>query len=203
MRKLIKKKSWRFPSETRLSIMRTAARNEIRADLNVFYDLTGISNQELPYNTPARDLFNSSWEDLKRRPRNRGISLIFSVPIWDWGVNKAEMTSARASLQISEMAMEEEKKDVVNSIRSVVRQVKMAENRLEVLEKNQEVAQKSYDISLERFNNGEITSQELLIDSDRLTSAKMSYLGAYISYKLAVADLKRKTFWDFENDLPI
>ena len=75
---------------------------------------------------------------------------------------------------------------------------KEAENRLEVLKKNQEVAQRVFDISLQRFNNGDITSQELALDRNRLTQAKFSFLNAYIDYKLALADLKRKTMWDFE-----
>ena len=51
---------------------------------------------------------------------------------------------------------------------------------------------------LERFNNGDITSTVLADNRDRFTSAKTAYLGAYIEYKLAIADLKRKTLYDFE-----
>jgi len=101
------------------------------------------------------------------------------------------------------MQMEEEKKTIINSIRDAVRQVQSAENSLEILQKRQEIAQRTYDISLERFNNGDITSQELANNSNRLSSAKMAYLGAYITYKLAVEDLKRKTLWDFEKNLPV
>ena len=71
------------------------------------------------------------------------------------------------------------------------------------MQKSQDVAQRVYDISLERFSNGEITSQDLAIDNDKLSNAKMSFLSAYISYKLAVADIKRKTLYDFENDRPL
>ena len=48
-------------------------------------------------------------------------------------------------------------------------------------------------------NNGDITSQELALNRDRLTDAKTSYLNAYIDYRLAIADLKRKTLMDFES----
>jgi len=89
---------------------------------------------------------------------------------------------------------------VVNSIRDAVRQVGAAETRLDILTKRQNIAQRTYDISLERFNNGDISSQELANNNDRLTSAKMAFLSAYISYKLAVEDLKRKTLWDFEKN---
>jgi outer membrane protein len=123
-----------------------------------------------------------------------------SVPIWDWGVNSAEVAGAKASLRNAELRLGEETKTVERSIRDVVRSVREAENRLKVMQKGQGVAQRSYDISLERFNNGDITSTDLALDRNRLTSAKMAYLNAYIIYQLSVADLKRKTLWDFERN---
>ncbi|MFC1573657.1 TolC family protein [Candidatus Latescibacterota bacterium] len=187
----------------RLSLVEVDSRSEITANLRAFYDLTGISDPYLPYSTSSMNLFDSSWDDLQRRPRNRGVTLTFNVPIWDWGVNKAEVASSKASLKRTELFLDEQHKMVENSIRDVVRRVKEAERRLVVLQKSQEVANRSYVISLERFNNGEISSQELALDNNRLTSAKMNYLGAFINFKLAMADLKRKTFWDFENNRAI
>ena len=99
--------------------------------------------------------------------------------------------------------LEEEKKAIINSIHDAVRRVRTAESRLQVLQKSQDVAQRAYDISLERFSNGEITSQDLALDTNRLSSSRLSYLSAYISYKLAVANLKRQTLWDFENNIPV
>ena len=187
----------------RLSIKEIDARNEVSANLSAYYDLSGRSEPTLPFDSGTRDLFDSSWDDLERRPANRGVTLTFSVPIWDWGVNKAEVASAKASLRRIELQQEEERRTIVNSIRDAVRRVQTAEIRLEVLQKSQDVAQRAYDISLERFDNGEITSQDLALDNDKLSSAKMAFLGAYISFKLAVEDLKRKTHWDFEKDEPV
>ncbi len=183
-----------------LSIREIDARSEISANLSAYFDLTGRSDPNLPYGSGTRKLFDSSWDDLERRPGNRGVTLTFNIPVWDWGVNKAEVASAKANLRRIELREEEEKKAIINSIHDAVRRVRTAESRLQVLEKSQDVAQRVYDISLERFGNGEITSQDLAIDNDKLSNAKMSFLSAYISYKLAVADLKRKTLWDFEND---
>ncbi len=61
-----------------------------------------------------------------------------------------------------------------------------------------ELAGKSLDISLQRFDNGDITSQELALDRDRLTQARMAYLDAFIGFQLAGADLRRQTLYDFE-----
>jgi len=186
-----------------INLTQVDADREISAELNAYYDFTGRSDSDLAYNTGTADLFNSSWDDLERRPANRGVTFTVDIPIWDWGVNKAEVESAKASLRRNELQVEEERKDIVNSVKEAVRQVKTAESRLQVLERSQEVAQKTYDISLERFSNGVITSLDLAQDNRSLSSAKLQYLSAYISYKLAVADLKRKTLYDFETDKPL
>ena len=60
------------------------------------------------------------------------------------------------------------------------------------------MALRGYEISRTRFDNGDITSQDLALDRDRLTRARQDYLNAYISYQLSVADLKRNTLYDWE-----
>jgi hypothetical protein len=51
-----------------------------------------------------------------------------------------------------------------------------------------------------RFENGDISNQELTMEQERLATIQLEYLDAYINYQLAVNDLKRKTMWDFENN---
>ncbi|NTV03412.1 TolC family protein, partial [bacterium] len=70
--------------------------------------------------------------------------------------------------------------------------------RLDVLARSVEVATRGLDISRQRFDNGDITSQELALDRSRLTQASLAYLDAFIQYQLAGADLRRQTLWDFE-----
>ena len=183
---------------SKLSIKEIDAQSEVKANFSAYYDLTGRSDPDLMYNTGSRDLFDSSIDDLERRPGNRGVTFTVDIPIWDWGVNKSEVASAKAELRRAELQKDEGRKDIITSIRDAVRQLKSTENRLKVLEKSQVVAQRTYDISLERFNNGEITSLDLAQDNKSLSSTKMSYLSSYIQYRLAVADLKRKTLYDFE-----
>ena len=56
-----------------------------------------------------------------------------------------------------------------------------------------DIALRSYAISRERFETGDITSQTLADNRDRLVSARQSYLDAYVSFRLAGADLRRQT----------
>lgn len=183
-----------------LDVKEADARSEIRGDIEAFYDITGISDPYLPYSSSVSRLWDSSLSDMRRRPNNRGVVFTLSVPIWDWGVNSAEVAEAEASLRDSRLQLQEQRKTIIRQVREVVGRLNEAENRLEVLQKNQDVAQRAFDISLQRFNNGDITGQELALDKDRLTQAKFTYLNAYIDYRLAEADLKRKTMWDFKTN---
>lgn len=184
----------------KISVKETDSRSEIRGDIEAFYDITGISDPNLPYSSSPQTLWDSSLDDLRRRPNNRGVVFTLSVPLWDWGVNAAEVAASQTQLDDSKLVLEEQKKTIMREVNNVVGRLKEAENRLDVLQKNQKVAERAFEISLNRFNNGDITSQILALDRDRLNQAKFSYLNAYIDYKLAIADLKRKTMWDFEKD---
>ncbi len=184
----------------RINIKEADARSEMRGDINAFYDITGVSDSNLAYHSPWNDLWNSSLDDMDRRPHNRGVTFTLTVPLWDWGVNRAEVQAARAVYNTSVLSHEEQKKTIEREVREVVLRLREAQNRIAVLQKNQQVAQRAFDITLERFNNGDITSQELALDRNRLTTAKTSYLSAYVDFKLAVADLQRKTMWDFVSD---
>jgi outer membrane protein TolC len=183
-----------------IDLQRTDARSEFKAELSAYYDLSGVSDGTLPYNSTTRELFRSSWNDLKDRPKNRGVLFSVSMPLWDSGVNGAEVSAARARLDQTALQLDYEQTTVEREIKEVVSRVHEAENRLEVLEKSQKLAERGYEISLARFDNGDITAQELALDRSRLTQARGAFLDAYIDYQTAVADLKRKTLYDFEND---
>jgi outer membrane protein len=184
----------------KLNVKEVDSQSAIRGDIDAFYDLTGVSDSNLPYGSRWSDLWTSSRNDMKRRPHNRGVVFSLAVPLWDWGVNKAQVQSAKAQLQDDHLSLAEQKVTIQREVREVVARLRESENRMQVLLKNQQVAQRAFDISLARFNNGDITSQELALNRNRLIQAKTSYLNAYIDYKLATADLKRKTMWDFEKN---
>ena len=184
----------------KMAVRETDARSEVTANLSAYYDFTGRSDPALGLNTGTYDLFDSSWNDLERRPGNHGVTFMVNIPVWDWGVNKAEVTGAEISLKRAQLQAEENRKSIETSIRDAVRSFETSSTNLEILQKRENIAQKTYDISVARFNNGDITSQALALDSNSLNAAKMAYLGAYISYRLAIEDLKRKCLYDFENN---
>ena len=179
-----------------IDIRRRKLDGQITGSVSAYYDFIGVGDNE-------RDIllattFQSAVDELKSRPGNKGVSLNISIPIWDWGVNRAQVQAARANLRKAQYALNNEKVSVERDIRDTVNRLKSSLKRLQLLEKNVVVAEKSFEISKQRFANGDINSQSLALDRNRLSQAYISRLEAYISYKLLLADLTRKTFYDFE-----
>jgi outer membrane protein len=174
---------------------RAKREREISGTISAYYDLTGISTIG---EGSTEKLFQSSFDDFVKRPPNRGITLTVSIPIVDWGRGSSKVRKAKAELSNVELGRDDKHTTIVREVRDIVRTVEELRNRLKIHEKNQEVSQKSYQVSLLRFSNGDITSQELSVEQERLTDSQLTYLNAYIAYQLAVVDLKRKTTWDFQ-----
>lgn len=170
---------------------------EFRGDITAYYDITGVSTLGAG---SLNDLFESSFDNLIERPPNRGVTLTLSYPIFDWGRGRARVKQEEAELRGEELDFEDQRISIIREVRDVVRSVEEAKSRLKIHERNQEVSQRSYEISRLRFENGDLTAQDLATEQERLAETQLNYLNAFMTYQLAVADLKRKTMWDFKND---
>ena len=95
------------------------------------------------------------------------------------------------------------RRDIARQVQATLADFEGAKRRLQVLARSKEIALRSYSISRQRFETGDITSQTLADNRDRLVAARRSYIEAYITYRLAVADLRRQTLFDFERGLSL
>lgn len=171
------------------SLERTKGERKVNASLNAFY---GVDKNA--------DYLSNVMKDFNKSSR---VVFTVNVPIWDWGSQRANVDQAKADLKKSELELENTRRELIKEIKDVVSQFNEAKERLSILEKSEELAQKSYDISLERFNNGDIDSEALALDQNRLSDAKLQSLAAQIEYLQGIANLKRSTYWDFENNIPV
>lgn len=186
---------------TELELKRQKSQGMINGDIKAYYDFIGVNKLDLP--TSFSTGLNNSFDNMMDRPGNFGVGLNLSIPLIDWGENKSKVKAIEASIQRSKYELEDETINVEREIIATVDELMSSMKRLQLLEKNVQVAEKSFDISRYRFTNGDIDSQALALDRIRLNNAHISYLDAYISYKLLIADLMRKTFYDFENDVSV
>ncbi|MFC1537818.1 TolC family protein [Candidatus Latescibacterota bacterium] len=181
-----------------ISVGRAERMREFKGEISAYYDITGVSTTGTG---SSQKLFQSSFDNFVDRPPNRGIALTFSYPVFDWGRGKSRVQQETVRLKERNLSLENTKRTIVTEVKDIVRRVNEALSRLEIHERNQEVAQRSYEISRLRFENGDITSQELGREQERLAETQLQYLNAFITYQLSTNDLKRKTLWDFKNNI--
>jgi outer membrane protein len=174
---------------------RARREGRIKGSISAYYDLTGVSTLNAG---STRELFNSSMDNIRVRPPNRSIMFTVEIPVADWGRSKSLYRKENCTLEEKKLALENYKKTIIKEIRDIVRIVDESRNSLSIYEKNKEVSIRSYKISQLRFSNGELTSQQLGVEQERLSQVQLEYLNAYITYQMALADLKRKTMWDFQ-----
>jgi outer membrane protein len=185
----------------KLSIKQQKSAGMIQTDLNAYYERVGISGQSS--NSSFSSAVSKSYADFLNRPQNFGIGLNISIPILDFGENRALVRAAESRLKQNEIRKEEVRRGIEREVRNLVADLNSSLKRLQLLEKNVTVAEKSFGITRQRFSDGDIDSQSLALERNRLNTAYNSHLRAYINYQLMLADIMRKTFYDFQTNQPI
>jgi len=180
-----------------IEIKRAKREREFKGNISAYYNFTGLSTQD---DNSLGELILSSFDNMGNRPPNRGVVFTLSYPIADWGRAKNLVRREERRLKQQQLESENTKRVIETEIRKIIRNVYEAEKRFRINQRNQEVAIASYRISQLRFENGDMTSQELSIEQERLSQIQLAYIDSYITYRLSVADLNRKTMYDFEND---
>ncbi len=184
-----------------IELKRVKSRGAVSGNLEAYYDFVGV--QEYDINKSLGGAINGSWNVLKNRPADFGILLKLKIPILDWGENKSRVNAVKSRIKRSLYEQENESAKIESQVIKAVNELHSTLRRLELLKKNRVIAEKSFAISQSRFSNGDIDSQTLALDRERLNKTNESHLAAFIAYKMKLADLMRKTFYDFEKNQPI
>lgn len=174
---------------SRLNVRETDAATEIRGDLFLSY---GIFKRDESFSNAFRDF-----------DKDRSVTFSLTVPLWDWNKNSYEVQAARATLENSRLLQQNRIEFIKQEIRTAVRNLHSSQQRIEITQQSEELAEKSYRISLLKFDNGDLSTQDLALEQNRLTQARINSLNAITDYKLALSDLRRKTLWDFEKNEPV
>jgi outer membrane protein TolC len=174
---------------SQFEITRTKALNEFKGSVALSVGVFG-DNERAPnvYETPAVN------------PR---VAISFSIPLWDWGENKARMQASTANLEMSKVDLQVQRNDIIINIRKVYRNLQNLENQIEIAEQNVKNAELTYDINLERYKNGDLTSIDLNRFQSQLSDKKTAMADALINYKIELLNLKILSLYDFENQQPV
>lgn len=127
-------------------------------------------------------------------------SLAFSVPVLDWGRNKAMMRTAIAEKKLADFQIAQDEIDFEQNIITQVRQFEMLRLQLEITRKADEVAAERYNVSQNRYLIGKIDITNLGLALNEKDAAKRRYIQALRDFWLAYYNLRRLTLYDFSND---
>ena len=178
----------------KLNIKQQKSNSMIKGSINAYFEKAGINQQS---DIGFFESINNSYHNLVDRDASYGVGLTIRIPILDWGQNKAMVRAAESRLTQSNYRKEEVEREIEREVKNLVASITSNLKRLQLLEKNVLVAEKSFEITRQRYSDGDIDSQNLALERNRLNNAYTSHLRAYINYQLSLADLTRKTFYDF------
>lgn len=179
----------------KLNIKQQKANSMIKGSINAYFEKAGINQQS---DIGFFKSISNSYQNLIDRDASYGVGLTITIPILDWGQNKAMVRVAESRLTQSFYRKEEVEREIEREVKNLVASINSNLKRLQLLEKNVIVAEKSFEITRQRYSDGDIDSQNLALERNRLNNAYNSHLRAYINYQLSLADLTRKTFYDFK-----
>lgn len=174
---------------SKFELIRTKALNEFKGAVGLSLGIFG-DNERAPnvYNTPTIN------------PR---VAVSFSIPIFDWGENKARMDVANSTLEIRKVDLEVEKNDITINIRKIYRNLQNLENQILIAEQNVKNATLTYNLNLERYKNGDLTSIDLNRFQSQLSEKKSALADALINYKIELLNLKIQSLYNFETQQPL
>ncbi|MDR1738842.1 MAG: TolC family protein [Candidatus Symbiothrix sp.] len=183
-----------------LDVKRQQLNGRIRGNFNAYIEKVGTASSTTDMRIP--NSVQSSYEHFMNAPVSYGVGFTVSIPIFDWGENRSLVRAAQTRYKQSLLSRENTRRDIETEVRNLAANVSSSLKRLQLLEKNIAVAEKSFEITLQRYTDGDIDSQALALERNRLNTARTSHLSAYISYQMALTNLMRATFYDFSKDAP-
>ena len=186
--------------QQKLTIQQQKSAGMISSSVDAYIGKLGVGGL---HNTSYSDAFQHSYNDYIDRPMTYGVGLTVRIPILDWGENKALVKASQARLMSYHYSKEEIERSIETDVRNLVASLNSNLKRLQSLEKNLTVAEKSFEITRQRYSDGDIDSQALALERNRLNTAYRNHLEAFINYQLSLADLMRKTFYDFQQRMTI
>jgi len=171
---------------SQFDMIRTKSLNEFKGDVNLSLGISG-DNEKL------KDVYDNP-------TNNPRVSIAFNLPLYDWGEKKARIKAQEAVIETQKLSQVEEKKQITLDIRRIYRSLQNLVNQIDIAAQSEKNAQLTYEINLERYANGDLTSMDMNLFQNQLSSKKMSYAQALIDYKIELLNLKIQSLYDFEKN---
>ncbi|MBC3540591.1 TolC family protein [Rufibacter sediminis] len=170
--------------QARQQVAQARGKGGFNADLYATFGLTKSANN-----------FSESYA----QPENQQqVTLGFSVPIVDWGRQKASVKTAEANLQLTQYTVEQEQTAFEQNVYTQVNQIELLKERLHITASADSIAQERYDITKATFLVGRISITDLNIALQEKDQARRAYITALQDFWVAYYKLRALTLYDFE-----
>ena len=168
------------------SLIQTKAQNEFRGDIALSVGIMGDHNR-----------FSNIYDNPTSNPR---VSISFSVPIFDWGANKARVKAQQVAQNIAQVQYDSDKANIDLNIRQTCRSLNNLRTKIDIENQNVRNAQLTYDLNVLRYRQGDLTGMEMSQFQTQLSNRKISYIQSLINYKVELLNLKILSLYDFEKN---
>lgn len=128
---------------------------------------------------------------IERQDRARTINLRVSLPIFDRFDERNNVARARNDLASAQANLASERRQIESEVRQAGERVANAASQLELAQRSVSLTRRALEVQNGRFQQGEITSAELLIDQAAYRQAEISLIQAQIDFLTLAEDWKR------------
>jgi outer membrane protein TolC len=143
---------------------------------------------------------NSAYKDLLSQ---QSAQIGLSVPILDWGRGKGRRKMAESSRHLMEIQLEQQRTNFEQSVVKFVRQFNLLAKQISIAEKINYTANKRSDVAQRLYILGRMNILDLNAAISEKDAAKRNCISLLQSFWLQYYELRRKTLYDFEKDMPL
>ena len=166
----------------------TKNRGAFRLDLNMSYGRERLD-----------EYFGHLWQD----PDNSyTVNVTAYLPIWDGGERKARIASSEIGIEQTLLFLEETQIRIVSGVQNEVLNVRDRESRTMAMLDNLELARDVSEANFQRYQDGRLTAQELILSLLREADTNENFLESYVSWKESLRRLQTQTYYNFERNQP-
>jgi outer membrane protein TolC len=137
-------------------------------------------------------------DDVYNNPlEQQQVNVTFSIPVLDWGRNRAMMKTAIANKKLTDYVIAQNEVTFEQDIMTLVRQFELLRLQIEITRKADQVAAERYNVAQNRYLIGKIDITNLNIALNEKDDAKRAYIAALQSFWASYYQLRRLTLFDF------
>ncbi|MFW6259910.1 MAG: TolC family protein [Tangfeifania sp.] len=132
--------------------------------------------------------------------KDRMLRVSLSIPILDWGRSASTVKLAESERELTIYDVNKDKEEFNREVIVQVEQFSLLKDQLKTADEADNVAENGYQIALKKFQNGELSINDLNIALQEREQAKRDYISSIRNYWVAYFRLRILTLYDFEND---